>query len=150
MCGLQQRMIVNCSIEAATAMLAALLEERGRLAIRPHLMVPRLGIEMSLRRDVVVSAARLAGAKSWHVVWSPADGGTFPCFDGSLHFTPDEGSPETAALTLDGSYALSERAAADPVDRALAHRIEMATARALLGELRGGLERASRRQALEA
>lgn len=149
MCDLQQRMIVNCSSDEAADILAAFLEERGQLAIRPHLVVPGLGVEMSLRRDVVVSASRHSDSRTWHVVWGPADGGSFPCFKGSLHFTVDEGSSETTALTLDGSYALSERAAADPVDRILAHRIEIATARTLLSELRGGLERASRRPLLE-
>jgi hypothetical protein len=140
---LQLRMIVNWSIETASEMLDALLGEHGSLAVRPSFAIARLGIEMVLRPDVLVSTVRLRSDRRWHVAWCPADDGAFPRFDGSLHFAADDASTHTSALMLHGSYALNGLAAADPADRALAHRIEMATARALLGALRGGLEGAS-------
>lgn len=114
------------------------------LALRAPVMLPSLRTAIVLQRDIVVTLTELrereASLERIRVDWEPAGGGPFPRFHGAIFAQPSEGY-DGFCLVLEGAY---DRPAGggESFDLAVGHRIALATARSLLGEVRDALERA--------
>jgi hypothetical protein len=155
MCDLHQRIFAACPPSEATAQMATFLRDRrppGReddpaqpasLALRAPVMLPALRTAIVLQRDVVVSLREQTRANAplprLEVDWEPAGGGPFPRFHGTLVAEPSEGY-EGCCLVLEGAYQ-PPAASKESFDLAVGHRITLATARSLLGEVRDAVER---------
>lgn len=113
------------------------------LALRPPVMLPSLRTAIVLQRDIVVTlkelAERDASLARVRVDWEPAGGGPFPRFHGAISAEPSEGY-DGLCLVLDGAYE-APAGGGESFDLAVGHRIALATARSLLGEIRDAVER---------
>jgi len=79
--------------------------------------------------------------KPMRVQWSPAGGGPFPMFEGSLTISEDE-DYGTCVLTLSGEYDPPLGVVGKGFDAIVGRRIAIATARRLLEQIRDGMEAA--------
>jgi len=75
------------------------------------------------------------------VSWSPAGGGPFPTFNGTLTISEDE-DYGSCILTLSGEYEPPLGLVGKGFDAVIGHRIAIATARRLLEQVRDGMESA--------
>jgi hypothetical protein len=117
----------------------------SRLALRPLVQLPTLGIAVLLADRVEALVQRGGREPAWRVRWFPTSAAACPQFYGALRICDEDG---TTFLALDGEHTLPQRAWARPVLRTLAHAIVDATARALLVTLRDAIaERESIRTA---
>ncbi|MFY9780044.1 MAG: hypothetical protein WAJ85_05975 [Candidatus Baltobacteraceae bacterium] len=156
MCDLHQRIFVACPPSEATLQIATFFRDRrpvGRetdlsqtvsLALRAPVMLPSLRTAIVLQRDIVVTlqelAEREASPARVRVDWEPAGGGPFPRFHGAMLAEPSEGY-DGFCLVLDGAYEPPPGGGGESFDLAVGHRIALATARSLLGEVRDAVER---------
>jgi len=91
------------------------------IALRPHVLLPDLGAEVLLRRDVIVTMG--AGPSYW-VSWEPSDNGPFPRLTGALEVVDD---PPCSRLVMTGDIAVQRSV--------IGHRINQAIAKDLLSYL---------------
>jgi hypothetical protein len=148
MCDLHQRIFVACPPSEATVQLGTFFRDRrpvGRdisqpvsLALRAPVMLPSLRTAIVLQRDIVVTLTEFPERDAMQVEWEPAGGGPFPRFHGSISAEPSEGY-DGFCLALEGAY--DPPAGGESFDLAVGHRIALATARSLLGEVRDAVER---------
>ncbi|MBV8082571.1 MAG: hypothetical protein JO347_11530 [Candidatus Eremiobacteraeota bacterium] len=79
--------------------------------------------------------------KPLKVTWSPAGGGPFPTFNGTLTISEDE-DYGSCILTLSGEYEPPLGLVGKGFDAVIGFRIAIATARRLLESIRDGMEAA--------
>lgn len=108
-----------------TVQLHATLFERGPLPIR-------LQADALVTYDVADNPLRLY--PTWDVRWTPASGGPYPHFFGTLTLRAGS-TAQTSALELSGDYLPPLGAAGRAFDAALGSRIASAAARGLLEDL---------------
>lgn len=100
---------------------------------------------LSVAHDVTARFERIDDprhlTKPMRVEWSPAGGGPFPSFKGSLTISEDE-DYGTCILTLSGEYEPPLGVVGMGFDAIVGRRIAVATARRLLGQIRDGMEAA--------
>jgi hypothetical protein len=152
MCDLHQRIFVACPPSEAAVQLATFFRDRrpvGRemdlaqpvsLALRAPVMLPTLRTAIVLQRDIVVTLKELPEREGVRVDWEPAGGGPFPRFHGAILAEPSEGY-DGFCLVLSGAYEAPAGGGGESFDLAVGHRIALATARSLLGEIRDAVER---------
>jgi hypothetical protein len=156
MCDLHQRIFVACPPVEASVQLSMFFRDRrpvGRemdlaqpvsLALRAPVMLPSLRTAIVLQRDIVVTlnevAERGSSLARIAVDWEPAGGGPFPRFHGAILAEPSEGY-DGFCLVLEGAYEAPAGGGGESFDIAVGHRIALATARSLLGEVRDAVER---------
>lgn len=104
------------------------------LRLRAALDAVGLAGDVALDRDVVASfepSARTHGLEHGVVVtWSPAGGGPFPTFHGSLSIAAK--SPKASTISLEGGYQPPLGAIGKAFDAAVGHKIAESTADDLL------------------
>ena len=139
MISLLRRTFVAGPFAEATAFLDALVSESPgatlRLAVRPPVRIPALGVDIALVRDVVATIVRGADADAYTVTWEPAGDGPFPRFAGTLKLAEVDGTH----LALEGDYELPDERILVR-DGFLAHRIAQAIAGELLGRIAAAFE----------
>ncbi|MGP6157281.1 MAG: hypothetical protein ACLPYS_07200 [Vulcanimicrobiaceae bacterium] len=156
MCDLHQRIFVACPPSEAMVQVGSFFRDRRpagtemdlsqpvSLALRAPVMLPSLRTAIVLQRDIVATlrevAERGASLARIHVDWEPAGGGPFPRFHGSISAEPSEGY-DGCCLVLEGAYEPPAGGGGESFDLAVGHRIALATARSLLGEVRDAVER---------
>jgi hypothetical protein len=154
MCDLHQRIFVACPPHEAAGQVATFFRDRQplgqqakelqpvSLALRAPVMLPALRTAIVLQRDIVVTLTVLPEALEalvrLRVDWEPAGGGPFPRFHGTISAESSEGY-EGFCLVLDGAYD-PPPGAPENFDSDIGHRIAVATARSLLGEVRDAAE----------
>jgi hypothetical protein len=100
----------------------AAVGDRVTIALRPHVLLPDLGAEVMLRRDVIVT---MAVGPSYAVSWMPSDDGPFPRLTGELRLVAD--TPNSSRLILLGDMAMQPSR--------IGHRFNQAIAKDLLAHL---------------
>jgi hypothetical protein len=131
MANLHRHTCLTESFESSTARFrryfsATAVDECVTVALRPHVMLPDIGTEVMLRRDVIVT---LHAGPAYAVSWMPSDLGPFPRLTGEVRLVDDP--PEHSRLVLFGD---TPREGVPPTSR-IGHRINQAIARELLMHL---------------
>ena len=129
--------LVPLAAERASDALRCYVAEHSTIAVRASCAVPALETEIAMVRDVIVTFD--ARDDECVVHWSPADGGVFPRFVGTLCVVADDVA--TAILRLEGTYDDPSSRRADRTDAELGFRLSQATARAVLLAIGATLDR---------
>lgn len=95
------------------------VDERVRIVLRPSVLIPELGAEVVLERDVIVTLVR---EPVYGVSWLPSDHGPFPRMIGRLALADDPPGASRLILTGSTQHCTSQ----------FAHRFHQAIAKALL------------------
>lgn len=104
----------------------AAVDDRVTVALRPHVLLPDIGTEVMLRRDVIVT---LHAGDGYAVSWMPSDHGPFPRLTGEVRLIDDP--PERSRLVLMGDMPAGRVAGPSRIG----HRINQAIAKEFLMHL---------------
>lgn len=117
----------------------------ARLTLRVPLDDVKALEGLSLSHDVVAVVRKGRDEQNlndvMHIRWSPAGGGPYPSFSGTLA-TWTDGDAAQSAIELDGTYEPPLGEAGYAFDEAIGRTIAHRTARALLEDLAAGVGRA--------
>jgi hypothetical protein len=149
---LNERAYVQVPYNRAGQCLGSYLERLGWSAGAPAILSLRLEAsdlgspaQLSIARDVTARFEKIDDprhlTKPMQVEWSPAGGGPYPTFRGSLTISEDE-DYGTCILTLSGEYEPPLGVVGKGFDAIVGRRIAIATARRLLAQIRDGMEAA--------
>jgi hypothetical protein len=146
MSDIHESLTVRCPFEdilgAAKAFVVGLPIEDGASVCALRARIGDLTVER--RADLtIVHRTAAPGYEIMEIAWSPHDGGPYPTFRGTL--SAEEGGATFCRLDLDGGYEPPFGVAGVMFDAVVGHRIAVAAARALLDEIKTGVERAYRR-----
>ncbi len=142
------RRYLACPYDRARGILEETLHELAetRRPVLQRLRVPfppADGSGPSIEKDVTVTYGvgkdPLHFDQPWTVDWTPANGGPFPTFDGTLTVRADE-DYTTCALELRGTYEPPLGIPGTMFDSVLGSRIASATAREFLKEIGTSIE----------
>jgi hypothetical protein len=123
--------------QAAAAYVGSLPVEDGKHLIPIRVSVGDLTIER--RADLKLKHARAyPGFEIMEIAWKPHDGGPYPVFRGTLSVEDVGGN--FSRLDLDGAYDPPLGIAGAVFDAVVGHRIALTAARALLDEIKTGME----------
>ncbi|HME80745.1 MAG TPA: hypothetical protein VKF82_01565 [Candidatus Eremiobacteraceae bacterium] len=147
---LNERAYVQAPYGRAPQYLKAYLERNGwhlgtpaSLSLRVEARDLGLPGDMSVARDVTAKVNAVDDpthlTTPLSVEWSPAGGGPFPTFHGTLTISEDE-DYGSCVLTLSGEYEPPLGVVGKGFDAVIGRRIAVATARRLLEEIRDGIE----------
>jgi hypothetical protein len=136
-------MTVLCPFEvvplAAQAYVSSLPVEDGKSVVALRVELSDLTVER--RADITIKHSHAyPGYEIMDISWSAHDGGLYPIFRGTL--SVEEVTGNYCRLDLEGKYVPPLGFAGIVFDAVLGHRIAVAAARALLDEIRVGLEHA--------
>ncbi len=135
-----QRIALKCPFRQAQAHFErALVDSGSPQAVRLHaILFEGSALPIRLHADALVTYGAAANAlrlyPAWDVRWTPAEGGPYPDFSGTLTLRAGS-APDTSALELSGDYVPPLGAAGHVFDAALGSRIASAAARGLLEDL---------------
>jgi hypothetical protein len=123
--------------QAAAAYVASLPAADGKHTVPIRLHAGDLTIERLA--DIKIKHARAyPGFEIMEIAWKAHDGGPYPIFRGTLSVEDVGGN--FSRLDLDGSYDPPLGIAGALFDKVVGHRIALAAARALLDEIKTGME----------
>ena len=139
------------SAKAAEASLAAYFEAyrepSGGARIRLRLPLDDFGIpgQLELSRAVIVHVQRQRDEQNlndeYGIRWEPEGAGPFPEFSGHLTIWSED-DPERSFLEIEGTYEPPVGPViGEAFDAAIGHLISMRTAKALLEDVKAGIER---------
>ena len=135
MARLFEQRYLQCPYVRAKDYLAQSLREAAQHGHEQTLTLRVTMREYDIERDVLVRYGKGADPmhfdEPWKVHWTPAQGGPFPDFDGTLTVRAGE-NYETAILELEGEYEPPLGAAGRVFEAAVGHRIAANTGQALL------------------
>ncbi len=129
---------VPAAIRAYTESLA---ERDGKRVTPIRISVADITIERSVDL-LLVHAREYPGFEIMDIRWGPHDGGPYPTFAGTL--SVEEVGPTFSRLDLDGTYEPPMGIAGKMIDAVVGHHFAIAGARALLNDIKAGIEAAYR------
>ena len=141
---LARRLLVACPEHVLVSSLRDFADERiasgepWSVALRAPVRLPSLDTDIVLCRETIAELSAPvypSRESSLSVHWQPADGSSFPHFEGRVWCEADTAC--TSWLRLEGEYRTLEHRLrhVESGERTIGHRIALATAKAFLDEL---------------
>lgn len=143
MAHLIERRYLKCPKSRAQGYLADALQDvadsNKQLPLRLQVNINDVNIEKEVLVQFSKGSDPMHFDQPWTMHWTPAGGGPYPDFDGTLTVRADEDDP-TCALELEGDYLPPLGEAGKVFDAVVGHRIAANTAQALLATIGDGME----------
>lgn len=135
MAHLFERRFLECPYVGAQSYLSEALREAAGSGEQQTLRLHVASTDFHLEKDVLVRYGRGSDPmhfdEPWTIAWTPAGGGPYPDFDGTLTVRAGEDYP-TSSLELEGEYRPPFGGAGRAFDAVVGHRIATNTAQTLL------------------